>query len=85
MFNALAPVLPPFDSLVWFIDGVENSQLAGQLEWRQLAIPLPPGAHRIDFQYQYNPFSVPVLPDDQPPNRQGAVWIDAVSLVSMGA
>lgn len=82
---SLFPVVPPYDNLVWFLDGVEYSEIAGQSEWRQLSIPLAPGAHRIDFQYQYNPFNLPVLSDDQPATRQGAAWIDAVRLVFMGA
>jgi len=83
MFNTLAPVVPPYDILVWYVDGVEISRLAGEPEWSAVPISLPPGAHRIDFQYQYNPFSLPELPDDPPPIRQGAVWIDAVGLQIM--
>jgi len=83
MFNTLAPVVPPYDILVWYVDGVEISRLAGEPEWSAVPISLPPGAHRIDFQYQYNPFSLPELPNDPPPIRQGAVWIDAVGLQIM--
>ena len=83
MFNTLAPILPPYDILVWYVDGVEISRLAGEPEWSAVPISLPPGAHRIDFQYQYNPFSLPELPNDPPPIRQGAVWIDAVGLQIM--
>ena len=80
-FNTLAPVLPPYDVLVWFVDGVEISRIAGSAEWMAISIPLTPGAHQIDFQYQYNPFDLPVLPPDLPEGRQGAVWIDTVELV----
>ncbi|KAL7491152.1 hypothetical protein ACHAWT_000622 [Skeletonema menzelii] len=80
-FNTLAPVLPPYDVLVWFVDGVEISRIAGSPEWMAISIPLTPGAHQIDFQYQYNPFDLPVLPPDLPEGRQGAVWIDTVELV----
>ncbi|KAL7498722.1 hypothetical protein ACHAWT_008081, partial [Skeletonema menzelii] len=81
-FNTLAPVIPPHDVLVWFVDGVEISRLAGSPEWRVISIPLTPGAHQIDFQYQYNPFDLPELPDSST-SREGAVWIDAVELVGM--
>jgi len=79
-FNALAAVVPPYDIFVWFVDGVEVSRIAATAEWTPIPINLTPGAHRIDFQYQYNPFNLPELPADPPPIRQGAVWIDAVAL-----
>ena len=82
-FSVLAPVIPPYDVLVWFVDGVETSQLAGQPDWNTIPISLTPGAHRIDFQYQYNPFNLPELPPDPLPIRQGAVWIDTVALQNM--
>ena len=80
-FNTLAPVIPPYDVLVWYVDGVEISRLAGSPEWRIISIPLSPGAHQIDFQYQYNPFDLPELPSDPPTVREGSVWIDAVELI----
>jgi hypothetical protein len=80
-FNVLAPVLPPHDFFIWYVDGVEVSRLANALEWRSIPIPLTPGAHIVDFQYQYNPNSVPDLSSIPfPPDRQGAVWIDALEL-----
>ena len=82
-FNTLAPVVPPYDILIWYVDGFEISRLASVAEWSVQAISLTPGPHRIDFQYQYNPFSIPDLPGNPPPNRQGAVWIDAVLLQSL--
>jgi len=82
-FNALAAVVPPYDIFVWFVDGVEISRLAGTPEWTPIPITLTPGAHRIDFQYQYNPFNLTELPADPPDVRQGAVWIDAVELQNM--
>ncbi len=80
-FNVLAPVLPPHDFFIWYVDGVEVSRLANALEWRSIPIPLTPGAHIVDFQYQYNPNSVPDLSSIPfPPDRQGAVWIDVLEL-----
>jgi hypothetical protein len=80
-FNVLAPVLPPHDFFIWYVDGVEVSRLANALEWRSIPIPLTAGAHIVDFQYQYNPNSVPDLSSIPfPPDRQGAVWIDVLEL-----
>jgi hypothetical protein len=80
-FNVLAPVTPPFDIFVWYVDGVEVGRLAAESDWKEIPVPIAPGPHTIDFQYLFNEFENPdVLSIPAPDIRQGAVWIDTVSL-----
>lgn len=81
IFNVLAPVIPPYDIFVWYVDGVEIGRTANAVEWIEIPVPMAPGSHTVDFQYQYNPFDTPdLLSIPVPPGRQGAVWIDVVGL-----
>ena len=44
-------------------------------------LPISPGAHLIEFQYEYNPFNVLLTSIPVNPNRDGAVWIDNVEFL----
>mmetsp|Transcript_14522 Transcript_14522/g.23582 ORF Transcript_14522/g.23582 Transcript_14522/m.23582 type:complete len:117 (+) Transcript_14522:3-353(+) len=82
-FKTIASVLPPHDIFIVYIDGEEAAQLVNVNEWTEPTLGLSPGAHRIDFSYQYNTFGVSPLPPN-PATRLGAVWIDDVSLRPFG-
>jgi hypothetical protein len=75
-------VQPPADIFVVYIDGESAAQLADNGEFSDVALGVSPGPHTIDLSYQYNPFSIPDLPES-PPNRLGATWVDNVSIESM--
>jgi hypothetical protein len=80
-FNVRAPVVPPYDVFIWYVDGVEVGRLAGEREWKAIPVPIAPGPHTVDFQYLYNEFENPdVLSISVPDVREGAVWINNVSL-----
>ena len=69
-FQVIASVQPPHDIFILYIDGESVAQLVDVNEWIPLAVGLDAGEHRIDFSYQYNPFSVADLPPS-PPTREG--------------
>lgn len=81
-FYAIASVLPPQDVFIVYIDGEVAAQLVDVQTFEEVKLELKPGAHRVDFSYQYNIFSLdPDSPDfENIPNKiLGAVWIDRIS------
>ena len=77
ILSVLAGVEEPIDELVYFLDGAQVGKMVGQYGFETLDIPLGPGAHKITFQYKYNPFNLDALP---PPsvNHTGEVFIEDV-------
>ena len=84
-FQVFPGAVRPFDRLVILDNGVRafevrDAQNIGE-QWIQ-APPIPyilsKGPHQIEFQYEYNPFNLPLATVPANPNRDGGVWIDNV-------
>jgi hypothetical protein len=88
-FRVFPGAVRPFDRLVVLVDGVDAFQIrdANKIGEEWITAPsaggfaLTAGEHKIDFQYEYNPFKedLSMVPVD--PDRDGAVWIDNVELI----
>mmetsp|Transcript_28474 Transcript_28474/g.57297 ORF Transcript_28474/g.57297 Transcript_28474/m.57297 type:complete len:567 (+) Transcript_28474:69-1769(+) len=82
VFYARASVLPPQDVFIVYIDGVVAAQLVDVQTFEEVRLELKPGAHTVDFSYQYNIFNLdPDSPEfENIPNKiLGAVWLDGIS------
>lgn len=82
--QAYASVNPPHDIFIIYVDGAPAAQLVDVNEWTPVALGLEPGPHLIDFSYQYNVFGAGVLPPS-PVAREGAVWIDEVTIEGLSS
>ena len=88
-FRVFPGAVRPFDRLVVLVDGVEAFQVrdANKIGEEWITVPsaggyaLTAGAHKIDFQYEYNPFGKDLAQVPVDPDRDGAVWIDNVELL----
>ena len=90
-FRAFPGAVLPFDRVGVLIDGIQRIQVpdADQVgeEWLIVpdatGVPISPGAHLIEFQYEYNPFNVLLASIPVDPDRDGAVWIDNVEILPL--
>mmetsp|Transcript_28474 Transcript_28474/g.57299 ORF Transcript_28474/g.57299 Transcript_28474/m.57299 type:complete len:189 (+) Transcript_28474:1916-2482(+) len=88
-FRVFPGAVRPFDRLVVIVDGVEAFQVrdANKIGEEWITVPsaggfaLGPGGHKIDFQYEFNPFGTDLAQVPVDPDRDGAVWIDNVELL----
>ena len=67
-FDILASVFQPHDRFNLCVDGVCDLDYISGNQWVNRALGVGAGSHRIDFMYDWNPFTVPVisLPDRVP-------------------
>ena len=87
-FSVLAGNQMPFDRFEFYVDGIPRVQMTDpRTEFEEFVLHLVPGAHSVDFMYQFNPLNIPASglpPPEAFPERTGLVYIDNVYFVSSG-
>jgi len=86
-FSVFPGSFRPWDRCILVVDGTavyQTPDVTPNQAWLTVpslqGLPLGAGAHLIEWQYEYNPFSVPL--GTPPSTWRGAVWIDNVNITS---
>ena len=78
--SILAGIELPIDSFAYYLDDALVNEMATQLEWETIEIPLGPGPHEVRFEFKHNPFELDGLPPASA-THLGVVYIDDVHVL----